>query len=300
MLRLRADWVIAGAVSFGVMAAGATKARASMFPYDGTVDSYTIDTAGMYQIAAYGASGGAINTTGTGPRGARVSGQVHLDAGTVLSIVVGGAGTNSGGGGGSFVFIPGNTYPLAVAGGGGGTAGTDYEGNQQQYGQASTAGGSTDGSPRGADGSGGSGGNDLSYPYLGGGGAGWFSDGSAGHGGMVNGGGGFGPPSFAGGTSGQVVTGGFGGGGGAAQKAGGGGGGFSGGSGGSGNNAIAYMGGGGGSYLDPAFIDPVLVTGGAPVDASNGSVSIDPVPEPAALIALAAPLLLRRRRTRAD
>ena len=71
---------------------------------------YKIKTNGFYYVAAVGAQGGTAFETGGYEAGD--GGNVLLDAGTELDIVVGGAGMyspigiNGGGGGGSFVWDP--------------------------------------------------------------------------------------------------------------------------------------------------------------------------------------------------
>jgi hypothetical protein len=70
------------------------------------VQSFSIPAGGLYRIEAWGASGGQ-----SGGLGAKVIGDVNLNANDVLSIIVGQMGssyspTNSdGGGGGSFVAV---------------------------------------------------------------------------------------------------------------------------------------------------------------------------------------------------
>src|SRR5690606_39050054 len=95
------------------------------------IQNFTIPVNGGYRIEARGAKGYGIN----GGRGASISGEFTLTAGTVIKILVGqqGAppispGTNQhGGGGGSFVTYN-NNVPLIVAGGGGGSWAQTYSG----------------------------------------------------------------------------------------------------------------------------------------------------------------------------
>ncbi len=80
------------------------------FNFTGTVVTVTVGTAGYYQITADGAKGGSgINTSGG--LGALASGDIFLQAGAKLEIVVGQQGGSGapgggagGGGGGSFVI----------------------------------------------------------------------------------------------------------------------------------------------------------------------------------------------------
>ena len=62
-----------------------------------TITTYSIAVSGDYQILSKGASGGsAFYGNSVGSLGATVSGVVHLYAGTVLSIAVGGQGQYQG------------------------------------------------------------------------------------------------------------------------------------------------------------------------------------------------------------
>ncbi len=94
-------------------------AQAATFNFTGSIDAFTVPTTGVYTIDALAAQGG-----GGGGRGGEISGNFQLNAGEILSILVGGAGRDgstgfgSGGGGGSFVVL--NGAPLVIAGGGGG------------------------------------------------------------------------------------------------------------------------------------------------------------------------------------
>lgn len=102
--------------------------------FSGSIQTWIVPQAGLYQITAFGAQGGnSASDYGAmlGGLGAEVSGEFNLTAGEVLNIVVGGQGNNGaawdpntyscgagGGGGGTFVY--GSTELLEVAGGGGG------------------------------------------------------------------------------------------------------------------------------------------------------------------------------------
>jgi hypothetical protein len=91
----------------------------------GGIQSWTVPVAGTYRITAVGAQGASGASTYSGGRGARVSGDFELAAGTVLHLVVGqmghgqGSGQNGGGGGGTFV-VDASGQPMVIAGGGGG------------------------------------------------------------------------------------------------------------------------------------------------------------------------------------
>ena len=82
--------------------------QTNTFGYTGHIVTVTVGTTGYYDIAADGAQGGSGGySTAAGGLGAMASGQVYLQAGAKLEIVVGGAGASSshgGGGGGSFVI----------------------------------------------------------------------------------------------------------------------------------------------------------------------------------------------------
>jgi len=250
--------------------------------------TYTIGTAGTYQIAADGAQGGAETEYGVqGGAGAAIDGDVYLQAGTKLEIVVGGAGGNGldgggGGGGGSFVIeVNGSSIAddtiLAVAGGGGG-GGYLYAGGGGRTGPTGGNGGGVQigGGVPGAGGAAGAAGQGGGSYGAGGGG---FTGGSGispingrfnvnGAAGTVAG------HTFAGGAGSEYLgivyagAGGVGGGGGATNDDGGGGGGYGGG----GGAATYGGGGGGGSYMDAPLLTPVSKEGG--VNDGNGSVSI--------------------------
>jgi hypothetical protein len=238
---------------------------------DGTTIQYdTITASGTYQISADGAQGGGDSWYGVGGgQGAEVSGDVFLQAGTVLEIVVGGAGAEGrfggGGGGGSYVIETYNGSSavdkiLAVAGGGGG-GGSDGQG---RAGRIQASGGNGQGSSAGSGGVG---------PAPGGGGAGGGGGFTGGNGGYAGSAGADNGTTFlGGGASPNNGVGGFGGGGGGSTDGGGGGGGGYGGGGGGGYSE-ADAGGGGGSY--DADLSNVRAAAGA--NAGNGSVTIAPV-----------------------
>jgi hypothetical protein len=251
------------------------------------IQTYTIGTSGTYDITADGAEGGST-LLASGGSGAAVSGDVYLQAGTKLEIVVGGEGGNStigggGGGGGSFVIETYNGSAtvdtiLAVAGGGGGAAIEENGGAANTSPTGGNGSGSTTQAAGGINGAAGQGG------YVGGGGggftggAGWndFRSNEGGPGTVTG-------TTFAGGSAGQDGgAGGVGGGGGGTGidgYGGGGGGGYGGGGGGSVNPSYGAgglaAGGGGGSYLDTALVTNGVKTANA--NTGNGSVTLEPV-----------------------
>jgi len=227
------------------------------------IQTYTIGTSGTYDITADGAQGGDSGEA-LGGTGASVAGDVFLEAGTKLEIVVGGDGGPSeygaGGGGGSFVIETYNGSSavdtiLAVAGGGGGAGFSAGGGGGRAGPTGGNGGGGEVGGAGGINGAAGQGG------FFGGGGGGFT-------------GGGF--PDQSGGVAGSTFSGGGGGGhggvggGGGGLSGGGGGGGFGGGGGG-GNGATFGAGGGGGSYLN-ALVTHGVETGG--INSGNGSVDV--------------------------
>ena len=249
------------------------------FSYDGAVIQFdTIAATGTYHIVASGGEGGISNDF-AGGLAASSGGDIFLQAGAVLEIVVGGEGGSSdgsdlgaGGGGGSFV-IEVSTGSTAVdsneviAGGGGG-AGFFAPGGP---GRTAPTGGNGGGTGAGAGGvtcAAGTGG-------LSGGGGGGFAGGDGARSGGTGGSGIAGGSDFAGGLGGangfSVSTGGFGGGGGGGSGSGAHGF-FFGGGGGGGSNSNASGGGGGGSYVNPLA---TAVRQSAGVHSGNGLVEID-------------------------
>lgn len=243
--------------------------------YTGAMTSFTVPACvTSLTIDAYGASGGNANngtTTYTGGAGARMKGTFVVTGGTVLKVLVGGAGKDAidvaqqeagSGGGGTFVTNSANS-PFVVAGGGGGaglaTPASNGVGGVITKDATAGSGGAELGGVNGAGGvsstwtgwHGGSGGGGLT-----GNGVNLTSGNSASYGspnapGMafINGGAGgvagnCGSPAISGCTPG-ARNGGFGGGG-AAGFTGGGGGGYSGGGAGQGSFSSATSGGGGG------------------------------------------------------
>jgi len=226
--------------------------------------TYTVGTSGVYDITADGAQGGGNPLFGAvGGAGAAVGGDIYLQAGTKLQILVGGQGGSAtsgagGGGGGTFVteiyngMASVDTF-LAVAGGGGGSGIYPNGGNGVTGPTGANGGnaGALDGKAGGLGGKNGAAGQQG----AGGGGNGGNGD-RSGHGGAGDGG--------------------FGGGGGGGSDGGGGGGGYGGGG---GAPASGGAGGGGGSYLDASFTNPVKTAGAnsGDVNGGNGEVTIEPV-----------------------
>ncbi len=240
------------------------------FGYTGALQSFAVPTcAKSITVDAYGAEGG--KSTGEngglsfpGGKGERAKGTFTPKAGDVLSILVGGKGTDSkcgsGGGGGSFVTSTSSGLLLAAGGGGGGFHCIALGGVNGVNGNVTTSGGGGSCTPTRTatvGGSGGSGGTS----YYGGGGGGFASKGTGTNDAKTGGG------AYPG--AGGIVGGGYGGGGGyydGCCGGSGGGGGYSGGSGGA-NDGCA--GGGGGSYN--AGTAPTMTDG---VQAGHGTVTI--------------------------
>jgi Hint domain len=241
------------------------------FSYDGTVIQYdTITKSGLYDIVASGGQGGDSDGH-AGGLAASSGGDIYLQAGAVLEIVVGGAGTSeqsfygAGGGGGSFVIEINDGSSAVdineVIGGGGGGAGSDGAGGM---GLAAPTGGNGGGGQAGVGGVNGAAGTGGAH----GGGGGGFEGGS---GGPRNG---FGSSGIAGGSDfaggagrSSGGGGGFGGGGGGGWSGGGGGGGYGGGGGG----GFSSGGGGGGSYVNPLAANVMQFAG---VHSGDGLVTI--------------------------
>jgi hypothetical protein len=69
----------------------AVPARADLFNFTGSIQTFTVVTTGVYTIISAGTQGGSTSNA-TGSLGAAARGRVLLTAGTVLDIVVGRAG----------------------------------------------------------------------------------------------------------------------------------------------------------------------------------------------------------------
>jgi hypothetical protein len=223
------------------------------FNYTGTLQSFIVP-AGItsLHIEAMGAQGGSvtISCSASGGLGAKMTGDVAVNPGDTIRIMVGQQGNtngaDAGGGGGTFVVGPANT-PLVIAGGGGGASnnigscGSNLNGINATITTSGTA--SANGLVAGGtagNGGGASGGS-------GGGGGGFLTDGTPGSGFANNNG----KSYLNGGIGGSGVNsdgGGYGGGGAGwfTGGNGGGGGGYSGG--GTSGNQPYSGGGGGGSY----------------------------------------------------
>jgi hypothetical protein len=280
---------LAGASALAILA-GAAEANAAttVFNFTGGLQTFIAPVTGVYEIDAFGASGGG-NHHVPGGLGAEVSGDVLLTQGDNLTILVGGRGSanvgdSGGGGGGSFIFYESAGLLAAVGGGGGGAGyggGARAPGGPGLAGSGGGDGGGSNGGAGGAHGTGGSGGTYRAYE--GGGGAGVNSPGGDGAG-FHSGSGGAQWKGGAAGSFGSGAGGYGGGGGGAYNAAGGGGGGFSGGGGGgSSPYGASSGGGGGGSFLASLVTHPMLTAG---VHSGDGSISITfpaaaaAVPEP--------------------
>jgi hypothetical protein len=119
----------ASAASFTL---NASNNNSGIFNFTGEIDTVNIATTGVYTLDVLGAGGGS-NGSNFGGRGGQINGNITLDAGTILSILVGqrgengGSGSNGGtfggGGGGGATFVVtvlnGTPTPLITAGGGG-------------------------------------------------------------------------------------------------------------------------------------------------------------------------------------
>jgi hypothetical protein len=89
------------------------------------IQHWTVPSSGTYRIEAWGAEGGTLPSYGPAGKGAHVRGDVMLNQGDVLRVLVGQRGKTPaqtydiGGGGGSFVVLQAGNVPKIVAGGGG-------------------------------------------------------------------------------------------------------------------------------------------------------------------------------------
>lgn len=263
------------------------------YGFTGSVQTFTVPAdVTLIKIKTRGGSGGIAPTpTNTAGGGAVIEAEYTVSPGAVVTILVGGAGTNgndleSGGGGATGVYIGGVLY--IVAGGGGGEDNTGNGGN----GLVGNNGGSTSGdspstcgctSPNnGIGGVAGAGGNhgEIACPACtngGGGGGGLNSAGQGngnanagrpgGQGNIAGAAGGLGSADDAVGTNGGW---GWASGGGADDRESGGGGGYSGGGGG----PEGFNPGGGGSFLRAGFTASFTANGTGTTTPVNGSVQI--------------------------
>lgn len=248
----------------------------SFFNVINGIQQLLIPQTGVYRIEARGAQGGhAVTSEGgtnrRGGRGAIIRGDVFLEKGELIKIVVGQEGIGrqtpgrsannerGGGGGGSFVWKDSENLPLVCAGGGGAASGDPGTGVVGKDANTGTS-GLTNTNNGGTGGQNGNGGTTTGTGALAGAGAGFLTDGTGASNAIQNGkaiirateaavGGSCDP------TSGLNFDGGFGGGGAdgrlnstsADSEGTGGGGGYSGGAGGDGGSDNG--GGGGGSFV---------------------------------------------------
>ena len=210
---LMAGTALASLGAAGAAEAGSTMCADTGFSFTGSLTYCMVGAPGEFRITAYGAQGGSSNRA-EGGEGAFARGDFDLAAGTMLQILVGGAGQSSslvgGGGGGTFVARgPDNAtaLPMVVAGGGGGAYDGASGGNATTLPSGSGAGGEVEDplSTLGGGGGGGfrTGGESGSFP----GGYAFVNGGAGGAGAEADGG-------FGGGGSGESGGGGGGGGGG--------------------------------------------------------------------------------------
>lgn len=229
------------------------------------IQEWTVPVTGSYSIESFGGEGGdGFNDHGMG---AQMYGEFTLTQGDIIYILVGqsggdDAGQGGGGGGGSFVWGAGSNLLIAAGGGGGGS--DQYSvANVSPYVHGQTTELLTYNSVAGSGGPLG-----TSPTWMGGGGAGWNSDGASnasyGKGGISYANGGFGGDPY----SGYASLGGFGGGGGAGYDAGGGGGGYTGGNGGTYTTNAEHAGGGG------SFNSGTNPSSAVGVNSGEGSVEI--------------------------
>jgi len=260
------------------------------FSYEPAIQNFTVP-AGVTQltISVTGAQGGADGTPIPGGPGASFTGVSSVIPGHILSVVVGGMGSEStgggsgGGGGASWIYdstitgthtgVPSLSALLAVAGGGGGEAYTDNGGGAggTDLTDNSTTNGVNGNSAGGAGGNGGVGGGSSGGGTSvsgGAGGAGWISNGGTYSTSPEALGGDDWTNSFDSVTGYTDASGGYGGGGGGGSLGGGGGGGYNGGGGGL-TGVGGGGGGGGGSYLNGTVSGIPIAT-----NTGNGSVTI--------------------------
>jgi hypothetical protein len=100
--------------------------NSGVFNFTREIDNVTISTTGLYALDVFGAEGGSNGFFRTGGKGDKAKGNISLDAGTILSILVGQRGENGlsgsnggtfgggGGGGASFVVTVLNGTPTPL------------------------------------------------------------------------------------------------------------------------------------------------------------------------------------------
>ncbi len=111
-----------------------------LFDYTDSVQTFDVKRSGVYDITLHGAQGGA-SFFASGGLGAEIGGEVALNAGEILTILVGGKGggggfnasifneSGAGGGGGGATYVVLDPGDLLLIAGGGGGAGR-YDGGQ--------------------------------------------------------------------------------------------------------------------------------------------------------------------------
>ncbi len=67
--------LLAGVSAIAIAVAAAGSAKATLFSYDGTVDSYVVPTTGEYDISSPGAQGARADNS-SGGLGAKVGGDI--------------------------------------------------------------------------------------------------------------------------------------------------------------------------------------------------------------------------------
>jgi len=247
----------------------------------GSTQTQTITASGYYQIDANGAQGGSGDGgNNLGGAGASVGGDIFLQAGDTLEIIVGGqgqpsSGSGGGGGGGSWVFdtTGGGAQNLIEVAGGGGGGGFGHSARGLP-GSANSTGNAGGGAEHGVGGVSGGGGGGGAEEGGGGGGGGYGGGGGGGIGLAGNGGaegGGLGGSGGGGGGAG-----GYGGGGGGGYSGGGGGGGYGGGGG--GGIFGSSGGGGGGSYIISSNDGYATTNVTGSTNTGDGSVTISDDP----------------------
>jgi hypothetical protein len=93
------------------LAAMCGAAHASEFSYTGSAQTFDVSMTGTYEIVTYGAAGGS-NSSFSGGQGAELDAFFNLTAGQVLSIDVGGAGSNASYGAGGAEEVSSSSTPM--------------------------------------------------------------------------------------------------------------------------------------------------------------------------------------------
>ena len=118
MIKSAAILLLALSVTIGAKAGPVT-----LFTYAGVIDTYSVATAGYYQITVFGGQGGTGFSGGIGGLGAEIRGTFHFALDDSLAILVGGSGAagtstsggHGGGGGGGGIFVVLGATPLVIA-----------------------------------------------------------------------------------------------------------------------------------------------------------------------------------------